>query len=212
MTFRALLLLAAVWLASISPALAQDVALGGKVKEILLGSWVRVDAETERTVEIALQDCSKPIVNEIRRSSDSVRKSLEQVPGWNTANGDLAFFEHDGRLFKAAQTHLGNNADIYEFTRMIVEGPNAFVIGVHTWSHSPMFGYTQTATGQSLETLPIQILLQNGLARTDQFLVQVAQSGGAPVIILTTKVGKDGSRSDASQEYVRCGDIAKLLG
>jgi hypothetical protein len=60
---RALAASAALLLTAL-PAAAQDVALGGKVKDILPGAWVKVDKPAGLSIDLALENCDTPMLSE----------------------------------------------------------------------------------------------------------------------------------------------------
>ena len=195
-----------------APAKAQETPLGGIPKQLLLGDWVRLDDARGRTMDIALQDCTKPLVPQILRGAPAVETGIEAAPAWAEAQGNLSFFEYDGFLYQAALSGQTPKARLHEHLTMITQGAVAMVIGVNTWTQSLFTGFEKTRYGEALETLPLAIAVQNGLAKPDRFLLQVGTVDGSPIAKLATDVSATGSLTEDSQIYLRCGDISGIIG
>ena len=202
-------LFAGIWFTA--PAVAQDQPLGGKVKDILLGSWVKVDEPAGLTVELALENCAKPMISEAYLNTPGRGDRVDELPPWRSLKGDFAFFEHDGNFYSAGPTMIGFSASLYALPRMISEDLRALIIGIHTWSHSPNSGFSQTSGGTVLDLTPVQLAIQNGLVFTDQFLLQVGHKNESLIALLLTNVDRNGGRTTGSVEYIRCGDIAAIV-
>jgi len=207
---RALAASAALLLIALRAA-AQDVPLGGKVKNILLGSWVKVDEPAGLSVDQALEKCDTPMLSEAYLMTPGRASYLEQLPAWRNAKGDLAFFEHDNNLYLAGPTAFGFNAALYDHARMLSEETRALIIGINTWTHSPNAGFGKTLDGVALETVPVSAAIANGVVGTDQFYLQIGQRNDTLIAILLTYVDRNAARTDLSVEYVRCGDITGIV-
>lgn len=193
------------------PAAAQDAPLGGKVKSVLLGSWVKVDPAAGISFEQALEKCDTPMLSEAYLMTPGRASYVDELPAWRDVKGDLAFFEHDNHLYVARPTGLGFNAALYAYPRMLSEDLRALIIGVHTWNHSPHAGFSQTTGGEALETVPVAAAIPTGVVSTDQFFLQIGQRNDTLVAILLTAVDRNAGRTDQSSEYVRCGDISAIV-
>lgn len=210
MRFTAIVTMLCLTLAA--PAGAQETPFGGIPKQLLLGDWVRLDDAQGRTMDIALQDCSIPLVPQALRSWPAVQTGLEATPPWAEAQGNLSFFEYDGFLYQATLSGQTPKARLYEHLTMITQGAVAMVIGVNTWTQSLLTGFEKNRYVEALETLPLAIAVQNGLVAPDRFLLQVGTVDGAPVAQLATDVSPTGSLTGDSQIYLRCGDISGIIG
>ena len=184
----------------------------GKVKQILLGSWVKVDEPSGLTFEIARENCAKPMLSEAFLKTPGRASFVDELPVWKSLTGDLAFFEDDGKLYSAGPTSAGYyRAAQYEYPRMISEDLRSLIVGVHTWSHSPTSGFRKTDSGIALETVPVQVAIPNGVVSTDQFLLQIGQKDSSIMALLLTNVDRRGGRTDASVDYINCEDISTIV-
>ena len=191
--------------------MAQDVPLGGKVKSVLLGAWVKVDEPSGLTYDLARENCDTPLLSESYLSTPGRASFVDELPNWRTLKGDLALFEHDQNLYVARPSGLGFEAALHAHPRMLTEAHRSLIVGVHTWSHRPESGFSKTANGTALDTVPVSLAISHGSVGTEQFYLQIGQRNDTIIATLLSYVDRNAGRTDQSVEYVRCGDISGIV-